>query len=501
MSWRFVGRTEEIDRIRTALLNGEPGPIVITGESGMGRTAVLARALEYADRERDTVLRVEPAGDEPFAALRPHLSAEVSAGSAALGDAVPAAARVLAERAGGRRLVVALDDAHLADHASLLALRALSRQGDAVLLATRCTSAAVGHRLDPTDALRYEPGMQTLSLRPLSKDEVAVLLAGVIGGPVYPATTEALHAATGGNPRLLYTLVVENRLVEFLVTHDGGWRLGEASPAAASADGTVNSGQLVDVVDRAWRELAVDRADELCRLAMWHGVGEQVAAAWVNVLLLRGRAEEGIRFLDSLPAGRVEESVELALGKAMSLAFGVGQVEAASNSLLRAAVRNAERRDRLLAYRAWILAVTGRAAKAGEALEGVEKSDRETAVFVHATRAAIALGASAANEAVFHLRRALVAAETCPGIPPWLPPYLTACLIDAMLLAGRIGEATTIANGFHGGEPGSGWEIAVMLSALVTARRPRHATKVKRATLEENRTMRQQAVAEAQGSR
>jgi tetratricopeptide (TPR) repeat protein len=292
---------------------------------------------------------------------------------------------------------------------------------------------------------------------------------------------------------------VENRLVESMVTRDGVWRLGEA-PSAVSVDGSVNAGQLVDAAHRAWRELAVHRADELCRLAMWHGAGEQVAAAWANVLLLRGRAQEGIRFLDSLPAGRVEESVELALGKAMTLAFGVGQVDAAGNSLLQATSRNPQLQGRLLAYRAWILAVAGRAAKAVKALEGIEKSDRETAVFVHATRAAISLAASNANEAVFHLRRALVAAETCPGIPPWTPPYLTACLIDAMLLAGRIGEATAIANGFHGGEPGSGWEIAVMLSALVTGRRPRQAAKTQRAAPEENRPLRQQALAETQGT-
>jgi hypothetical protein len=133
--------------------------------------------------------------------------------------------------------------------------------------------------------------------------------------------------------------------------------------------------------------------------------------------------------------------------------------------------------DRLLAYRAWILAVTGNVAKAAEGMDRVTRSDRETAVFVHATRAGIMSALGRANEAVFHFRRALATAESCPAIPPWLPPYLTACLIDAMMLAGRLKEATAIAGGFHAGEPGSGWEVTVTLSALAAGNRPKTAAR------------------------
>src|SRR6266545_4583813 len=183
MPWRFVGRAEQINRIRVALRDTAPGPIVITGESGMGRTAVLSRALDFVDGKRDSVIRVEPAGNQPFAALFPYLPDEAIAG-VPLGDAVPAAAHLLAERAGGRRLVVALDDAHLTDHASVLALRALHRWGDAVLLVTRPLGAEKDRRGDATGALRYEPGVQNVSLQPLTIDEVAALLTGVVRGHV-----------------------------------------------------------------------------------------------------------------------------------------------------------------------------------------------------------------------------------------------------------------------------------------------------------------------------
>jgi hypothetical protein len=479
MPWRFVGRAEQLDRIRVALKEGASGPILITGESGIGRTAVLSRALEYVDTARDSIITVRPAGAAPLAALRPHLSqlpVEV-AGDTKFDSAVPAAVQALAERAAGRRLVVALDDAHLADHASLLALRMLCRRGAAVLLATRPTVIGGDRRLDPTDTLRHERGMQVLRLPPLSIDEVATVLTGVVKGPVHPATTEALHAVTGGRPRLLYDLVVDDGLAKSMAVRGGVWRLGDApdlAPADASGRGVA---RVVDAAGRAWQELAVDRVDELCRLAAWYGALDRVAAEWANVLLLRGRAAEGLRFLDSIPPERVAQTPELVLVKALTLAFGLGRTKAVGDFLLGVTRRGAALKDRLLAYRAWILAATGNVGKAVEVMERVARSDRETAVFVHATRAGIMSALGRANEAVFHFRRALATAESCPGIPPWMPPYLTACLIDAMMLAGRLKEATAIAGGFHAGEPGSGWEVTVTLSALAAGNRPKTAVR------------------------
>jgi hypothetical protein len=471
MPWRFVGRTEQLDRIHAALSQETSGPIVITGERGIGRSAVLSRALENVDTGRDTIIRAEPVRGSPFATLRPFLPDDLPA-QARFSDAVPIAAQAIVRRSAGRRLLVALDDAHLADQLSLLTLRELSRHRDAVLLITRPITIDAYLGPDPTECLRYEQDIHTVGLSPLGIDEVATLLAGVVRGHVHPATTEALYAATGGKPRLLHDFVVGNGLVQSMTRRNGVWRLGQAPPrmpAYVELDGVT---RLVDAARQAWQDLAIDRADQLCRLATWHGATQQVAAIRANVLLLRGRAEDGMRFLDSLPSNVLEGSAELILAKTMTLAVGLGDASSADEVLLHATSRNADLRDRLLAYRAWILAVIGRAGKAAEALESINRSDRETAVYMHAARAALALSADLASEAVFHLRRALATAEACPGISPWLAPYLTACLIDAMMLAGRLGEATGLANGFHAGEPGSGWEIAVTLSALVAGRRP-----------------------------
>jgi hypothetical protein len=52
-----------------------------------------------------------------------------------------------------------------------------------------------------------------------------------------------------------------------------------------------------------------------------------------------------------------------------------------------------------------------------------------------------------------------------------------------MLLAGRIGEATSIARDFHGGEPGSGWEIAVAFTTLPAAGRQERVAVRKASTV------------------
>jgi len=56
-------------------------------------------------------------------------------------------------------------------------------------------------------------------------------------------------------------------------------------------------------------------------------------------------------------------------------------------------------------------------------------------------------------------------------------PYLRARLIDALLFAGRISEATAVASDFHAGERTSGWDVVVAIGRLTSdhgsARTPR----------------------------
>ena len=87
-------------------------------------------------------------------------------------------------------------------------------------------------------------------------------------------------------------------------------------------------------------------------------------------------------------------------------------------------------------------------------------------------RAVVELARNSPATAVPHLRRALIAAQSRRDDVPWMVPYLTANLIEALLLAGRLTEATAIASGFHGGKRDNGWNVVATLPEFILHRAP-----------------------------
>lgn len=450
MSWPFVGRSEQISLITTALGSPPAGPIVLTGEGGIGRSTVLTRVIRQSTVDRH-VVRVVPMGAEPFAALRPFLP---SLPDAPVDARVAAAAEELARLGGAAPLILVADDAHLADHATMLVLRTLHRQGRAQLIITRPGELVQSPLPDPTECLRYERDAVTVRLPPLDRAEVAEVLAHAIDARVHPATVAALHTASGGNPRALRELVVGGRLLDCLAERPGGWRLREADQHLPAPLLGGDADRLVAATAHAWYELELDEAEELCLLAAWRGAGDRVRSIWATVLLLHGHPAQCLRVLDTIP----DVTPHLVLVRAAALALGLHQPAAASEYLLGVANTVPGLRDRAPAFRAWLLAIAGHRVDVPPA-----NGDREAAVFCGAARATLALAGGRAAEAVGHLRRALAAVEGCRADMPWLPPFLIACLIDALLLAGRINEAMETAAEFRPGK-----QISVVIAALAS---------------------------------
>ncbi|MBB1156114.1 AAA family ATPase [Amycolatopsis dendrobii] len=461
MPWPFVGRTELLDRIRAVFAEPGPGPVLLVGPPGMGRSTLLAEALARAPLSRDdAVLRLEPAGPAPFASLR-GLLPDGFAFTGTPDRAVASVTGEVAARLSGRRPVVAFDDAHLADAYSVRVLRQLRNEHDAIVFATAAGAGALPSGPDPLDCLRYDLGSRTLRLPRLTEDEVAGILAETLGGPVRPASAEALHASTGGNPGLLHDLVVRDGLAAEMSLSGGMYQLSPIFPGGQGrAAGEAVTARLTDAVACAWQRLSLDQTGELCRLAAWHGLGRSVAPVWAMALLLRGETAAARRVLDT----HADRSPQAEIARAMVVGLGQRNIAAADAVLAAAASSDVRHRARFLACRAWLLAVTGTPA----VVELVDPGeDREAALF---SRAAHAVAAGRGASAVSHLRRSLAAAEGLRAEMPWFPPYLTACLIDALLLAGRINEATAEAAEFHAGQRGCGWNVAVAFDSLLAAR-------------------------------
>ncbi|WP_344679149.1 ATP-binding protein [Saccharopolyspora taberi] len=230
----LIGRTDELDQLVTAA--ARPRSVVfLEGEAGLGKTRLLAEALDRPELTGRTVLTghcrplcpplapvlhaLRAAGAAAIAhrtlsprtgALRPHLP-ELTPALPAVGDAgldrhslVRAVADLL--RALGPALLV-LEDLHAADESSrhLLNLLLSEPAGDLALLVTyRPREVADGLLVGPS--YRPLPGVASkkVALRPLGVAEVGSLVESMVAdGPVSDAFAALLHERTGGNPLLV----------------------------------------------------------------------------------------------------------------------------------------------------------------------------------------------------------------------------------------------------------------------------------------------------------
>ncbi|MBV9450007.1 MAG: AAA family ATPase [Streptosporangiaceae bacterium] len=220
----LYGRLAEqtaIDTLLGRIRQGRSGSLVIVGEPGIGKTALLEYAAAHSDGMR--VLRgtgVESEAELAFASLhlllgpvldrlgrlpdpqRTALSGALGLGPAGPGDRFLIALAVLSllsELAEERPLVCLLDDVQWLDRASATALefvaRRLEGEGVAMLFATRDSGPAFG-----------TPGVPEMRLSGLDSDASAALLAERMDErPAHP-DREAILAQARGNPLALIEL-------------------------------------------------------------------------------------------------------------------------------------------------------------------------------------------------------------------------------------------------------------------------------------------------------
>ena len=257
----FVGRSAELEDLRIALteaLDGSSRIVLITGEPGIGKTALAIQLSGEAEargaavswgrgseREgapafwpwiqivRDQLLRPDPADRKkleryaaPLYRMMPQLrrpdqrkrpapspadDSAYDSGEARfrLFDAVSSFLRAAA---GGRGLLIVLDDAHWADAPTLLLLRHLVRElgRDPVLFVACFREEEVPTGAPVTAALAElagGPESRCIRLEGLDRPELAQYLAAMPGPLAGAALAARLHDATGGNPFFAAELV------------------------------------------------------------------------------------------------------------------------------------------------------------------------------------------------------------------------------------------------------------------------------------------------------
>ncbi|WP_326555250.1 LuxR C-terminal-related transcriptional regulator [Micromonospora sp. NBC_01813] len=220
--WSFVGRAEEFDRLSAAATGGGRG-LILSGSAGIGKSRLLREVVDRLPTETYAVWSASgsvSAAGLPFAGLAQVLPAEQPPGlspSALLRWAVES----LRQRAAGRPIVLAIDDAHLLDPTSAAVTNLIARSGQATVLGTLRSGEPVPL---PIRALWADDLVEHDELAPLSFQDTTGLLTELLGGPLDPASAERLWRLSGGNPLLLRELIIAAQSGHELTQTYGVWR-------------------------------------------------------------------------------------------------------------------------------------------------------------------------------------------------------------------------------------------------------------------------------------
>jgi DNA-binding CsgD family transcriptional regulator len=309
---QLLGREREraaIDRVVESARDGHGGALVVHGEPGVGKTALLDDAVEKVPTTR--IVRtagVEGEMELPFAAVqqlcapidafaerlpRPQRDALDVAFGRRLGPApnpflvALAVLGLLSEAARERALLCVIDDAQWLDRASAqilgFAARRLAAERIAMLFAAR----------DVADAPR---GLPQVPVPPLGHRDSRALLESVLPAPLDDQVVERLIGETGGNPLALVELPYD--LASSLVA--GGFGVPTASPVHAGIEQSFE--RRVAALPKETRLLALIAASDptgdaalVWRAAQRLGIAEAAAHAAESSGLIAFRPEVAFR--------------------------------------------------------------------------------------------------------------------------------------------------------------------------------------------------------------
>ena len=237
--WPLAGRGEELSRLTAALVARRGA--VITGPAGTGKTTLAMTCLQLVrDREMSVARTTATHASQRllFGTLAPILPPDPAVDRLSRdghGQLLRFYARAVTARAGGRPLVVFVDDAHLLDDGSATLVHHLALTQAATVLVTVRTGEPAP---DPVVAMWKDGLAERIEVSALGDAAIEELLVTVLGGPVDAASVRQLADRSRGNPLYLRELVTGAVETGALAEQGGIWRLraGGLRPTARLAE-------------------------------------------------------------------------------------------------------------------------------------------------------------------------------------------------------------------------------------------------------------------------
>jgi len=132
----------------------------------------------------------------------------------------------LFDEAGGRPLLVFVDDGHLLDDGSVMLVHQLAQTGTATVLVCVLSAGRAGQpSTDSMVVLWKDLHAERIALEPLDVAATEDLLSTVLGGPVDAATIRRISEESLGDPQFIRELVTGAADKGALVQESGLWRL------------------------------------------------------------------------------------------------------------------------------------------------------------------------------------------------------------------------------------------------------------------------------------
>ena len=488
MERTLVERVREVEELYTLIADaarGEGAVALIEGTAGVGKSTLLAQARERAVRDGALVLTARGSELESlfsFGVVRQLfegvLTDEETRTGALKGAAAPAEAAfgppgvesgedsaadasfttlhglywLVLNLAENQPVVLAVDDLHWCDRASLSFLAYLSGrlEGQPILVATTLRSTDPG--VDPALVadVAHSPATHTIRPGPLSGDAVAELVRERLGPNADTGFCEACHNATGGNPLLLGQLLTALEADGVRPDAGSAGAVHDIGPRAVSRGVLLRLARLPGPAVEVARAVAVmGNGSDLVTITAFTGLDESVVAATSGDL---ARAEIlapdlPLAFVHPLVRDAVYEELspaerELQHARAAEVMVGAGADDehVAAHLLLMARRGDGQVVDRLVeAARAAIPqgAADGAVAYLRRALDEPAPADQRPQLLLElGTAEALASGA----EAVEHLQDAYEQLDD-PAQRLAAAPVLA----ESLIFRGRAGEAAAFA--------------------------------------------------------
>jgi DNA-binding CsgD family transcriptional regulator/tetratricopeptide (TPR) repeat protein len=335
-SGQLLERSEELARIESALAAARSGRgtfVVVEGPAGIGKTALLAAARAAAadggmrvlrsrgtELERDFAFGVVRQLFEPPLAEASELERadllQAAAGVAAAFLGLPGAPPTSGSSASGvdpsfailhglywlcanlaavGPLCVVVDDAHLADAASLrylaFLLTRLEELDAALVVATRPREAGTDAEL--LAAVTTDPAADVILLPPLTRQAVVQLVESTLAGVPDPIFVDACLRATRGTPFLIRVLVEALSEGGIAPTAEAAHHVERIGARTVGRSIRLRLRRMPEHAGRLARALAILEQSDLLQATRLAGLGEAEAAEATELLTSAGILESG----------------------------------------------------------------------------------------------------------------------------------------------------------------------------------------------------------------